>query len=62
MSTGKPLFLAVCIIAFITFSFVSDIRSTWFTQLIEKRYAANLCSRGWSEVKCMVVSVVVGFL
>jgi len=25
-------------------------------------YAANLCSSGWVDVKCMVVSVVVGFL
>jgi len=46
MSTGKSLFLAICIIAFIPFPFLSDVRGKSFTRLIKKWYAADLCSRG----------------
>jgi len=29
---------------------------------MEKLYAASVCSNGWLNVKCIVVSVCVGFL
>jgi hypothetical protein len=40
----------------------SGVKGNWYIFVRRKRKAANFCSCGWLDVKCVTVSVVVGFL
>ena len=42
--------------------FVSSVIGSVIILFMLKLYAASLCSNGWLDVKCIVVSVCVGFL
>jgi hypothetical protein len=61
MVVGYPFFLAIWWIVFISCCFWSFDSGNWCSLFRRYLYAANLCCMGWFELKCIVVSVVVGF-
>ena len=59
---GKPLFIAMVQTVFHSCCFACSVTGVGNILSTQKLYAASLCSNGWLDVKCIVVSVCVGFL
>jgi hypothetical protein len=57
MCNGNPLFLAMVSIMFRSSCFAYSLIGSVIILFMWKLYAANLCSNGWLDVKCIVASV-----
>ena len=54
---GKSLFLAMVQMVFQSCCLACSVIGVDSILLMQKLYAASLCSNGWLDVKCIVVSV-----
>jgi hypothetical protein len=62
MRNGKPLFLPMVQMVFHSCCLAWSVISVENILFMYNLCAASLCSNGWLDVKCMVVSICVGFL
>ena len=58
---GKPLFLGMVRIVFHFCCLACSVIGFVGILFMKKLYTASLCSNGWFDVKCIVVSVLCGF-
>jgi hypothetical protein len=59
---GNPSFSAMVSIVFHSCCLACSVIGSVIILFIQKMKAANFCLNGWLDVKCIVMSVYVGFL